>query len=46
MKNIFHLFENGETCELILYCPTNYEYVISGKQVLLKLHMLNSFPGR
>lgn len=46
MKNIMHLFENGETCELISYCPTNYECVISGKQVSLKLHMLSSLPGR
>lgn len=41
-----HLFENDEMCELILYCPTNYECVISGKQVSLKLHVLSSLPGR
>lgn len=46
MKNILHLFENGETRKLISYCPTNYECVISGKQILLKLYMLSSLPGR
>lgn len=31
MKNIMYLFENGEMCELILYCFINYECVIFGK---------------